>query len=75
MKRMTRLALFLTVAMGVSFNLMAQKPADLLRKTIRLLTSWRGNQKTVTKPNEGLYDSHSYLTRSAESGPGRQELL
>jgi len=38
MKRMTRLALFLTVAIGVSFNLMAQKPADLVGTWVGLST-------------------------------------
>lgn len=38
MKRITRLALFLTLAMGVSFNLMAQKPADLVGTWVGLAT-------------------------------------
>ena len=38
MKRMTRLALFLALAMGVSFNLMAQKPADLVGTWVGLGT-------------------------------------
>jgi hypothetical protein len=38
MKRMKRLALFLAVAMGVSFNLMAQKPADLVGTWVGLST-------------------------------------
>jgi len=38
MKRMTRLALFLTLAIGVFFNLMAQKPADLVGTWVGLAT-------------------------------------
>jgi hypothetical protein len=38
MKRMTRLALFLTLAIGVSFNLMAQNPADLVGTWVGLAT-------------------------------------
>ncbi len=38
MKRLTRLALFLALAMGVSFNLMAQKPTDLVGTWVGLAT-------------------------------------
>ena len=47
MKRMTRLALFLALAMGVSFNLMAQKPADLVGTWVGLATL-----EGMANPNE-----------------------
>jgi hypothetical protein len=47
MKRMTRLALFLALAMGVSFNLMAQKSADLVGTWVGLATL-----EGIDNPNE-----------------------
>jgi hypothetical protein len=47
MKRLIRLAFFLALAMGVSFNLMAQKPADLVGTWVGLATL-----EGMDEPNE-----------------------